>query len=248
MANPVKIKAHVDQIENHGDGIYSVVFKPQKRIPRFQPGQFLHLAIDDYDPRGGFWPESRVFSIASSRLRDNIVINYSVKGEFTTRMSRQLEVGGEVWLKLPYGDFIIEKNIEENQDILLIAGGTGLSPYLSYLEEQVESPGRRKIQLIYGVRKESHILDENLLSSCLNRIKGFKIEIFMESETDGKLINQSVQPRPGMITLDHILQTGAEMENPLFFLSGPITMIQSFKVGLLEAGIPLGRIRIDEWE
>jgi ferredoxin-NADP reductase len=248
MANPAKIKAHVDQIGNHGDGIYSVVFKPQKRIPRFQPGQFLHLAIDDYDPRGGFWPDSRVFSIASSSLRDDIVINYSVKGQFTTRMSKQLEVGKEVWLKLPYGDFIIEKNIEENQDILLIAGGTGLSPYLSYLEEQVKSPGNRTIQLIYGVRKESHILDENLLSSCLDRIDGFNIEIFMETESDGMLINQSVQPRSGMITLDHILKTSTELENPLFFLSGPITMIQSFKAGLLEAGIPLSRIRIDEWE
>ncbi len=248
MANPVKIKAHVDQIKNHGDGIYSVIFKPQKRIPRFQPGQFLHLAIDDYDPRGGFWPDSRVFSIASSRLRDDIVINYSVKGQFTTRMSKQLEVGGEVWLKLPYGDFIIEKNIEENQDILLIAGGTGLSPYLSYLEEQVKSPGNRKIQLIYGIRRESHILDENLLSSCLDRIDEFKIEIFLESEQEGKLINKSVQPRLGMISLDHILKTSTEMKNPLFFLSGPITMIQSFKAGLLDAGIALGRIRIDEWE
>jgi hypothetical protein len=61
-------------------------------------------------------------------------------------------------------------------------------------------------------------------------------------------MSESVRPRSGMITLDHILRTSAEMENPLFFLSGPITMIQSFKTGLLEAGISLDRIRIDEWE
>ncbi|MBT4640210.1 MAG: FAD-dependent oxidoreductase [Deltaproteobacteria bacterium] len=248
MANPIKIKAHVDQIQNHGDGIYSVVFKPQRRVPRFQPGQFLHLAIDDYDPRGGDWPESRVFSIASSRLREDIVINYSVKGQFTTRMSDQLEVGGEVWLKLPYGDFIIEKNIEEDQDIILIAGGTGLSPYLSYLEEQVNSPGNRKIHLVYGVRKERHILNENLLCNCLDSVDGFKLEIFMETESNGKLFNQNVQPKSGMITLDHILKIGVELEKPVFFLSGPIVMIQSFKAGLREAGIPLARIRIDEWE
>lgn len=248
MANPIKIKASVDQIQDHGDGIYTLVFKPQRRIPRFQPGQFLHLAIDHYDPRGGFWPESRVFSIASSRLRDDIIINYSVKGQFTTNMANQLKEGSEVWLKLPYGDFVIEKNTEAKQDIVLIAGGTGLSPYLSYLEEQIKLPGNRRIQLIYGVRKESHILSEELLCKCLETVKGFKIDIFIETESNKKVLNESVQPRPGMITLDHILATCAEMENPLFFLSGPITMIQAFKSGLLGAGIPLAGIRIDEWE
>ena len=34
-------------------------------VTPFKPGQFLHLALDAFEP-GGFWPESRVFSIASA--------------------------------------------------------------------------------------------------------------------------------------------------------------------------------------
>ncbi|MBU2647047.1 FAD-dependent oxidoreductase [bacterium] len=248
MANPIRIQAHVDQIQNRGDGIYTLVLKPQRRIPRFQPGQFLHLAIDHYDPRGGFWPDSRVFSIASSRSRETIEINYSVKGLFTTRMAEQLKEGSEVWLKLPYGDFIIERGVAENQDILLVAGGTGLSPFLSYLEEQVTSPGKRKIHLIYGVRKEIHILNEALLVNCLDMLEGFTLEVFIESEPCARILNNRVQPRPGMITLDHILATSETIRDPVVFLSGPITMIQAFRAGLLEAGIAPDRIRIDEWE
>jgi len=248
MANPIKIQAHVDQIQNHGDGIYALTLKPQRRVPRFRAGQFLHLAIDDYDPRGGFWPESRVFSISSGPLNDKIKINYSVKGHFTTRMSEQLKEGSEVWLKLPYGDFVIEKSIKEDQDIVLVAGGTGLSPYLSYLEEQVNSPGKRRVHLIYGVRKEEHILSKQLLSQCMENVEGFNIEIFVETDSAGGFLNGKVPARPGMITLDHILSSSETLENPFYFLSGPITMIQTFREGLLDAGISLDKIRIDEWE
>ena len=46
-------------------------------VPRFTPGQFLHLALDPYDA-DGFWPDSRVFSIASSPdARTNLAITYA---------------------------------------------------------------------------------------------------------------------------------------------------------------------------
>jgi NAD(P)H-flavin reductase len=107
-----------------------VNFKPYGRVPLAKPGQFLHLTVDVYDPTGGFWPESRVFSIASAPGASEISIVYSVKGQYTKRMERVLAPGYEVWLKLPYGDFIVESAIEKDQDIVLIAGGTGLSPFL----------------------------------------------------------------------------------------------------------------------
>ena len=65
MATPQKIRCQVQQITAHGDHVYTVDLTPERPVPRFRPGQFLHLTLDDYDP-SGFWPESRVFSIASS--------------------------------------------------------------------------------------------------------------------------------------------------------------------------------------
>ncbi len=56
----------------------------------------MHLALDRYDP-GGFWPDSRVFSIASSPVeRQRLTITYAVKGAFTTRMERELTPGGRL--------------------------------------------------------------------------------------------------------------------------------------------------------
>ena len=71
MAVVRKIACAVAKVTDHGERVYTVELETATPVPRFTPGQFLHLALDDYEP-GGFWPESRVFSIASSpRQRGN---------------------------------------------------------------------------------------------------------------------------------------------------------------------------------
>ncbi len=60
-----KIRCTVSAIAAHGGGVYTVDLAPSGILPPFRPGQFAHLTVDDYDP-SSFWPESRVFSIASS--------------------------------------------------------------------------------------------------------------------------------------------------------------------------------------
>src|SRR6187431_754833 len=102
-----KLACTVRSVVDHGDHVYTVELDTRGATPRFIPGQFLHLALDPYD--GGFWPESRVFSIASSPAdRDRLLITYAVKGAFTSRMERELRPGGEVWVKLPYGTFTVD--------------------------------------------------------------------------------------------------------------------------------------------
>ena len=100
-------------------------------MPRFRAGQFLHLALDPYDPTG-FWPESRVFSIASPPAqRDSVRITYAVHGQFTARMESDLAEGRQVWIKMPYGDFVIESQA----DVVLFAGGTGVTAFTAFLED-----------------------------------------------------------------------------------------------------------------
>ena len=86
MAVTQKLACTVERIVDHGARVYTLVLRPERRAPRFRPGHFLHLAIDPYEATG-FWPESRVFSIASSPLEtDRLWITYSVVGRFTVNV------------------------------------------------------------------------------------------------------------------------------------------------------------------
>src|SRR5258708_2221444 len=140
-----KLSCVVENIIDHGDHVYTLALRLERPAPRFRAGQFLHLALDPYDPTG-FWPESRVFSIASSPAdRGQVRITYAVHGRFTARMENELVEGRQVWIKMPYGDFVIE----EDADVMLFAGGTGVTAFTAFLEA-LPAAATHSVALAYG--------------------------------------------------------------------------------------------------
>jgi len=242
MANPAKVLATVETIESFGPGVYMARFAVPKRYTKFLPGQFLHLTLDEFDPSIGYWPESRVFSIASQPNGDSLAIVYSVKGHYTKRMERELTVGKEVWLKLPYGDFFIE--CSNDQDIVLIAGGTGVAPYVPSLGKVAGDNSQGNIYLYYGIREPEHFLfKEELAYFCC---KNPKINFFPYVE-NGDL--PGTKYRKGRLNTEDILTDLNDRANSaLYYLSGPPAMIKYFSDQLTKRQIEPNKIKIDSWE
>lgn len=248
MANPIKLKAKVTSIQPFGVGTYGVKLRPDGVAPRFKAGQFLHLTIDEYDPAGGFWPESRVFSIASAPGALELEIVYSVKGRYTRRMEQELVVDRDVWLKLPYGAFIIDSSISLDQDVVLIAGGTGISPYLPYLMKVLyEGASAKKLKLYYGIRENAMLLAHDLIDEC-TKASLVEANLFVENEAPNERMPNLVHCESGRLNIDRILGESKKLHNPVFFISGPPAMIKIFKTRLNESNINSDHIKIDEWE
>ncbi len=236
MATPKKIKAIVTGVTRYDDTVIEYSFSPEGRMPAFKPGQFLHLAIDPYDPSQN-WPESRVFSIANAPESGVIRIVISVKGKFTARMAAELIPGSTVWLKFPYGNFTFDH--PDNQ-MVLVAGGTGISPYISFLEHCLADRQSPPVSLYYGIREERFMIFEPVLVQCKQSLPRFNYTVFCENP--GHHIQGGVT---GIIDAGRILA-----ENPPdadFYLSGPPLMIDSIGRFLRDNGVSPGRIFIDEW-
>ena len=243
MATPRKIQCQVSSIKNHGDNVSVISLKPVRRLPKYAPGQFLHLALDPYNPMGGFWPESRVFSIASAPFELKITLAYAVKGAFTQRMRQELKVGGEVWVKLPYGHFTCSASAGD--DIVLIAGGTGITPYISFLSSEIHKASSANFTLVYGVRSPEQFLFEKDIAKISSSLKDFKFLAFCEEQNE----RISVFPaQSGRLSIDMLWQAVGKPKSTVFYLSGPIAMIENFKQDLSSRGVCLENIRIDEWE
>lgn len=237
MAQPAKLLAKTIEVKQYGSSVYEYTFQPQGRVPRFHAGQFLHLALDAYDPSFE-WPESRVFSIASgNKDRTHIKVVISVKGEFTTRMVNEIKPGTEVWLKFPYGEFIIDRNDGNKQ--VLIAGGTGVAPFVSYVESVKNSDDLKGISLYYGVRDAEQLLFEKTLSTAEQ--KGLELHIFNENNANDKLAIAT----EGALEIAYIYQQHGS--DAIYYLSGPWAMIESFEKKLISFGINKDNIRIDAW-
>ncbi len=228
MSLPIRCKARIKRIISHGEGVYTVILNLIDTKARFKPGQFLHLTLEEYEPSQGFWPESRVFSIASPPQSSEIEIVYSVKGSYTKRMSQELCEGKEVWIKLPYGDFIIEKHIQPGYKVVLIAGGTGIAPFISYLRKMKEvGVNDIDISLYYGIRNENLFLYKELIESIRDKLR---IRVFK-----------------GMIDINEIILQTDKFKSK-YFISGPPLMISEFKKTLIRNEVAVDNIIIDDWE
>jgi ferredoxin-NADP reductase len=249
VANASKVHCVVVGLRKNGDGVYIVELEPQGRIPRFRSGQFLHLTVDEFDPEGGFWPESRVFSIASSYGADRITIVYSVKGRYTRKMEETLKLGVSIWIKLPFGDFNIASRIRSDSDAVIIAGGTGITPFIPFLEGLAkEGAPSRRIRLYYGLRNPSQMLFENLLERCVES-EFIEISLWFEEMEDTLIGNKrKASQRVGRLEPVIIVDECRNLRDPVFFLSGPPAMIANFKSSFASKGVDPDKIQMDEWE
>ena len=140
--------------------------RPDERpVPVFRPGQFVQLGLPQAARlRPGEEPSAtppririakRSYSIASSALeRDHFEFFLAlVAGGRLTPDLWAIEPGGRCWIDAhPLGAFTLER-VPPASDLLMIATGTGLSPYLSMLRTHVDDPPWRRFVLVHGVRR-----------------------------------------------------------------------------------------------
>lgn len=222
-----KQEAEVVSISQKMEGVYTLEIKSLGRKFVYQPGQFLHLAIDAYDPSSN-WPESRCFSMQSSPQEENIRITYTVSGSYTKRMANELKIGSKVMLKLPFGDLFTKEHHKEKS--VFIAGGTGITPFLSLFTHEsfkaYEAP-----QIYLGFRSKSFHIYQEELNNLKN--KNASVQLFYQ-DTDG------------ILDIEKIFQeNGIEAS---YFISGPQLMIKIFKQSLINYGVSENSVLTDDWE
>jgi ferredoxin-NADP reductase len=109
---------------------------------QFEPGQYVVIRIPDMK-------KGREYSIFSATTDDylDFLIREIPAGEFS-RYLRNLKSGDELDLEGPKGYFILNEKTKQGHSTLLIATGTGISPFYSYMK----SYPNLNYRVIHGVR------------------------------------------------------------------------------------------------
>jgi ferredoxin-NADP reductase len=235
---PQKILCNVVDVVPHGDRVYTVLLRPTTTPPRFAAGQFLHLALDSFQP-GDFWPESRAFSIASApSQKDLLRITYAVKGQFTRRMENELLPSAQVWAKLPYGEFIVDRQA----NVCLVAGGTGITAFTALLGE-LPADHPNQVHLFYGARRPELLIYRQQALDFAARCRNAHVYLFAEEcAADDSTIRQ------GRVDLDSIWDLLPAPLDVTFYIAGPPSMITGLTTGLKSNSVDNRRIVFDTWE
>ena len=163
-------------------------------------------------------------------------------------MEQMLRVGGEVWVKLPYGEFVID----QSSDAVLLAGGTGISAFTAFVEALEPAPPRR-VWLVYGAREPGLLLFRGMLLEQAHKVPNLQIVFFTEAANGGLANEMAALPGApicveGRIDLAQVWSRVEQPGSKIFYLSGPPIMLTTLSQQLLARGLPLEHIRTDAWE
>ena len=131
-------------------------FKPDDpTITSFEPGQYAELAFPELTTEKGKLIR-RQYSIASAPSDDRGFEFYIVlvpEGALTPKLW-ELQVGGRVWINPKCkGKFTLDP-VPDGKDLVMIATGTGLAPFLSMWRRYNQENRWRRFIVIHGARYE----------------------------------------------------------------------------------------------
>jgi len=138
----------------------------------FKPGQYVQLQTQPYN--GVREVVSRAYSIASPATEGDhvdLIIRLVPEGICTTWVHQVLKEGDRVTLIGPMGDFQIHG---ENEEMIMVAGGSGMAPMVSILHELARRKSRRKIRYFFGANKFEDLFYVQEMEALEKKIHDFK--------------------------------------------------------------------------
>ena len=229
----------VTSVERDTDDAMVVGFEAPPEGFAFEPGQYLTLraAVGGQELR-------RSYSICSDR-RLQVGIRRVDGGAFSTWVHEQLKPGDVVESYPPQGRFVLPSS-SEGRHVLLIAGGSGITPILAILTALLEREPTSRATLIYANRRTASTMFKEELEDLKNRfMTRLSLHLVFSREAvdaplyagrldAGKLSAFLAGPVPAA-SVDEV------------FVCGPFEMNDQAEAALLGAGIPAGRIHIERF-
>ena len=161
MAKPI-LDATIVAREDFNDTLSIFRLELEGGVPDFEPGQFVTLGLPDPEPEREGKMVWRAYSIASAPSEKRWLELYirwarkPVDGKFTTQLWK-LPVGAKLKHRGCTGPFTVEMTWPDGRPddrrLLLVGGGTGLAPFVSFAvefrQEETREAGPGEFKLVY---------------------------------------------------------------------------------------------------
>lgn len=202
---------------------------PKNRPMSLKPGQFLFVSF--VSPSKVVDKESHPFSVASISDDGGMVLYIKSLGDYTSHLEN-IEVGVIAKIEGAYGSFGKVSGINKPQ--VWIAGGIGITPFLSLAQALNESSP--SVRMFYTVEDRSQFVGQDMLENV------------MKNKSDFRLDNYVTKEHGGYITAKYIQNVAGDLSRNEFFICGPSGMMSSLRKQLISAGVKKNNIHTEEFD
>lgn len=200
-------------------------------FPFFRAGQYVSLQAKIGDSL-----VSRPYSISSSpdeALEGRLSLGIEDAGFFSGYMNNEAKIGDRFVMTEPSGEFHYE-NIRDKKNIVCIAGGSGITPFLSMAKSVAEGNEDYNMTLFYGAKDFENLAYRDELEVL--KKSGVQIIYVLETAHEGC--------EQGFVTAK-MLEKYVDINSSTFFMCGPVAMYASILDELKPYNLPLKSVRKD---
>jgi ferredoxin-NADP reductase len=211
----------------------------------FVPGQFIQVHFHYADGKA----TKRSYSVATvgpgsgAVPRVEIAVSY-VDGGAATELLSQLDEGDSIEASGPYGRFCLME-ADTNQRYLLVATGTGVTPYRAMLP-QIRTLTQTRgctFALVYGARNEAELLYGDEFEAFAREVPGFTFHPCF-SRTPRPVPRAHDRNGRAQVALGEL---GPNAAGDIAYLCGNPNMVDEAFAMLKEAGMPVPHIRREKY-
>ncbi len=204
-------------------------------LPPFMAGQYINIFVETGGVR-----TSRPYSIASSptqtgyyeiavrRVEDGFVSNYLLD---------ELKPGDKLQSSSPAGNFHYNPLFHGNE-LAFIAGGSGITPFMSMIRELADRNLSRRVHLLYGCRVEEDVIYKDELQRISSAHRNFTWDLVVSEPSP------SCSGLKGFIDANVIKE---RLKGPdwTFYVCGPEAMYQFCLPELTKLEIPARKTKVE---
>ena len=211
---------HLQEINRDSASTVSFTVKSEHPV-RFLPGQYVNLLVP-----GSKDTRSYSFSSAPNQIELSFLIRDVPDGMMSAYMRHKAQSGDFMMFTGPYGNFYLRP---VQRPVLMLAGGTGLAPFLSMLWWLKDNPTTQPIRLAYGVNTHDDLVELNKLHALKAALPDFD---FFTTVVD----TASGHPKQGYVT-SHLSAADLHGGDVDVYVCGPPPMVEGVRTWMVGVGV-----------
>jgi hypothetical protein len=220
-----------------------------KPLPEFLPGQYLTFELD---VPGRQKHLIRCYSLSDRPHKDHYRVTIkrikappddaaAPPGVGSNFFHDQLKEGDIVDVRAPSGGFYLDTSRE--LPVALVAGGVGITPLLSMLNEIVETGSKRETWFFLCVGNGSEHPFKEQLARAAREHENIRLHICYSRPRPEDVLGRDYQ-HAGRVSID-LLKKLLPSNNYGFYVCGPGAMMEAITTGLKEWGVPEKKIQTE---
>jgi predicted ferric reductase len=158
-------------------------------------------------------------------------LTIKASGDYTRDLYDQIRAGIPAKLAGPFGGFDYRQG---GHDQVWIAGGIGVTPFLSWIRS-IDEGFDRQVDFFYSVAHAEDAVHLDEIRAVADRHPSLRVHLVC-ADTDGKL------------TPDAVMHDASRELSPWVYMCGPPPMMQAFSAGFRKLGVPAGHIRWEQFD